>query len=95
MNSPYLLVCQWCGYIKDDLCRERKPACCAPDGDGHLFIRRSVDWVNNSQKVGRFRKFKKVVEQNVLARWQYADNPESSERLMSLDFREWRKVGAE
>ena len=33
-----------------------------------------------------------IGEQNVLARWQYADNPESSERLMSLDFREWRKV---
>ena len=36
-----------------------------------------------------------IGEQNVLVRWQYADMPESSERLMSLDFREWRKVGAE
>ena len=28
----------------------------------------------------------------VLARWQYADLPESADRLISLDFRDWRKV---
>ena len=33
-----------------------------------------------------------IGEQNVLARWQYADLPESAERLISLDFRDWRKV---
>lgn len=33
-----------------------------------------------------------IGEAHVLARWQYADNPESSERLISLDFRDWRKV---
>ena len=34
-----------------------------------------------------------IGEAHVLARWQYADMPESTERLISLDFREWRKVG--
>ena len=33
-----------------------------------------------------------IGEQNVLARWQYADNPESSEWLICIDFRDWRKV---
>ena len=60
MNQPYLLVCQWCGCIKENPCLEKPTACCAPDGDGHLFIRRSADWVSNSKKAGRFRKFKKV-----------------------------------
>ena len=33
-----------------------------------------------------------IGEQNVLARWQYADNPESSEWLICIDFRDLRKV---
>ena len=35
-----------------------------------------------------------IGETNVLARWQHADTPESSEWLICLDFREWRKVGS-
>ena len=62
MNSPYLLVCQWCGYIKEITSLGKQPACCAPDGDGHLFIRRSTDWVNSREKAGRFRKFKNAFE---------------------------------
>ena len=31
-------------------------------------------------------------ETRVLARWLYADQPDSDERLVSLDFRDWRKV---
>ena len=62
MNSPYLLVCQWCGYIKGDHRREKALECCAPDGDGHLFIRRSTDWVINRENAGRFRKFKNTFE---------------------------------
>ena len=34
-----------------------------------------------------------IGEAHVLARWQYADLPESAERLISLDFRDWHKVG--
>ena len=33
-----------------------------------------------------------IGDEHVPARWLYADLPESSERLISLDFREWRKV---
>lgn len=33
-----------------------------------------------------------IGEAHVLARWQYADMTESAERLICLDFRDWRKV---
>ena len=33
-----------------------------------------------------------IGEAHILARWQYAGMPESAERIVCLDFREWRKV---
>ena len=51
------------------------------------------DVLEGEDEVSRDRiRITAIGEQNVLARWQYADNPESSERLIALDFREWRKV---
>ena len=52
------------------------------------------DILEGEDKVCRDRiRLTAIGEQNVLARWLYANWPESSERIISLDFREWRKVG--
>ena len=51
------------------------------------------DILEGENEVSRDRiRITAIGEAHVLARWLYADWPESSERLISLDFREWRKV---
>ena len=52
------------------------------------------DVLEGEDEVSRDRiRITAIGEAHVLARWQYADMPESAERLICLDFREWRKVG--
>ena len=51
------------------------------------------DVLEGEDEVSRDRiRITAIGEEHVLARWLYADLPKSSERLISLDFREWRKV---
>ena len=61
-------------------------------------ICRANDWtvgdiLEGQDEIGLDRiRITAIGEQHALVRWQYADWPESSERIISLDFRDWRKA---
>lgn len=51
------------------------------------------DILEGENEVSRDRiRITAIGEAHVLARWQYTGMPESAERIVCLDFREWRKV---